>query len=161
MVCAVALSHPQPCNENVAIATISPVPGIALNFAVVKEMLKKKLVDQERVTILDIQQTQLGQAFVRFASNHARNTFVLESPHSFGDVNIPFTHHIQGRNWTRVNFNREVWLMLLGFHMDYWKDEYVEQVIGPFGKIISWAADDKHLARILVRARVVDLESIP
>ena len=45
--------------------------------------------------------------------------------------------------------------------MDYWKDEYVEQVIGPFGKIISWAADDKHLARILVRARVVDLESIP
>ena len=51
--------------------------------------------------------------------------------------------------------------MLLGFHMDYWKDEYVEQVIGPFGKIINWARDDKHLARILVRARVVDLESIP
>ena len=51
---AVALSRPQPRNENVDIATISPVPDIALNFAVVKEMLRKFLVDQERVTILDI-----------------------------------------------------------------------------------------------------------
>ena len=54
MVRVVALSRPQPRNENVAIATILPIPGIALNFAVVKEMLRKFLVDQERVTILDI-----------------------------------------------------------------------------------------------------------
>lgn len=51
--------------------------------------------------------------------------------------------------------------MLLGFHMDYWQDEYVEQVIGPFGRVISWAASEEHLARAFVRARVVDLESIP
>ena len=36
-------------------------------------------------------------------------------------------------------FNREVCLLLLGFHADYWEDEYVEDVIGPFGRVISYS----------------------
>jgi len=42
MVRAVASSRPQPRNENVAIATINPHPGNALNFAVVREVPKKR-----------------------------------------------------------------------------------------------------------------------
>jgi hypothetical protein len=123
MVCAVAQSRLVPCNESLAIAIITPLPGNALNFAVVREVLREFLVDHERVPILDIQPTHLGQAFVCFASNHIRDSFVLESLHPFDDVNISFACHNQGR---RVNFNCEVMLMLLGLHADYWEDGYVE-----------------------------------
>jgi hypothetical protein len=85
---------------------------------------------------------------------------VLESPHPFDDVNISFACHNKGRNWRRVNFNREVKLMLLDLHADYW-EEYVEHIVGSFGRLINWSANDRSLARVLVRARVVDLESVP
>lgn len=51
--------------------------------------------------------------------------------------------------------------MLMGFPNDYWKQEYVDTVMRPFGKAITWDNDPDHLTRLLVRARVVDLESIP
>jgi len=154
----VTQSRPQARNENWAILTINPLPGNPLNFAVVREVLREFLVDQN---IRDIQPTHLGQALVRFASDADRDAFVLDSPHRFGDVNISFARHNQGRNWRRVYFNREVRLLLLGFHADYCEDEYVEDVIGPFGRVISWTGVSARLARIIVKARVTDLESIP
>jgi hypothetical protein len=33
--------------------------------------------------------------------------------------------------------------------------------VGPFGNAISWGNDPEHLARLIVKARVVDLETIP
>jgi hypothetical protein len=54
MVRAVAQSRLVPRNENLAIATITPLPGNALNFVVVREVLREFLVDHERVPILDI-----------------------------------------------------------------------------------------------------------
>jgi hypothetical protein len=51
--------------------------------------------------------------------------------------------------------------MLLGFPFDYWEDEYADTVVGPFGKVISWDKDLDHRTRMIVRARVVDLDSVP
>jgi len=52
-------------------------------------------------------------------------------------------------------------MLLLGYPPDYREDEYVVNTICSFGRVISWVDDGRHLSRILVRARVVDLESIP
>jgi len=161
MVRAVASSRPQPQNENVAIATISPLPGNPLNFAVVREVLREFLEDREHVPLVDIQPCHLGQAYVRFQNNFDRDNYVLESPHPFDDVNISFTRHNQGRNWRRVIFNQECWLMFLGLHLDYWDQEYIETVLAPFAKIIDWHADDRRKVRVLARARVADLEAVP
>lgn len=60
MVRAIANSCPLPRNENVAIAMITPLPGNALNFQVVGEVLREFLVDQERVPLVDIQPCHLG-----------------------------------------------------------------------------------------------------
>jgi hypothetical protein len=46
------------------------------------------------------------------------------------------------------------------YPLDFWEDEYVVNTICSFGRVISWVDDGRHLPRILVRARVVDLESI-
>ncbi|CAD6239551.1 unnamed protein product [Miscanthus lutarioriparius] len=66
MVRAVTSSRPQPQNENVAIATITPLPGNPLNFAVVREVLREFLEDREHVPLVDIQPCHVGQAYVRF-----------------------------------------------------------------------------------------------
>ena len=50
--------------------------------------------------------------------------------------------------------------MLMGFPNDYWEQEYVDTVMGPFGKAINWGNDPDHLTRLLVRARVVNVNMI-
>ena len=52
-------------------------------------------------------------------------------------------------------------MLLLGYPPDYREDEYVVNTICSFGRVISWVDDVRHLSRILFRACVVDLESIP
>ena len=96
-----------------------------------------------------------------FRTNFDRDSLVLDSPHPFDDVNLSFTRHDQGRNWRRVIFNQECWLMFLGMHLDYWDQEYMETVLAPFVRIIDWHADDRCRARVLARARVADLQSMP
>ena len=57
--------------------------------------------------------------------------------------------------------NHDVWLMLLGFNIDYWEHKDVEKAIAEFGRLLIWEEDPNHLARIIIKARVVDLAEIP
>ena len=52
-------------------------------------------------------------------------------------------------------------MLLLGYPPDYREDEFVVNTIGSNSRVISWVDDGRHLSRILVRACVVDYESIP
>jgi hypothetical protein len=51
--------------------------------------------------------------------------------------------------------------MLMGFPLDLWSSEHVHNAIASFGKVITWENDPSHLARILVKARVTNLEDVP
>jgi hypothetical protein len=51
--------------------------------------------------------------------------------------------------------------LLLGFPPDYREDEFVANAISPFGRVMYWVDDTTHLAKLIVRARVVDYESVP
>ena len=132
-----------------------------MSFHNIREVLHEFLVDHLRVDIVDIQPCHLGQAYVRFTFLHDCDNLISNSPHAFGDVNISFVKHNRGRNWRSVHFNRECWLMLLGFPVDYWEQEFLDSAICTFGKVISWEKDMSKLARLIVKARVLDLESVP
>jgi hypothetical protein len=86
---------------------------------------------------------------------------IQNSPHAFGDVFISFTEHDRGRNHRAVMLNHEVWLMLLGTNVDFWSDAHIHKIIGDHGQVIAWEEDHNNLARVLVKARVVNLEDIP
>jgi hypothetical protein len=90
-----------------------------------------------------------------------RDRFVINSPHTYGGAKFSFARHNQGRNWIRPNFNQECWIMMMGLPEDYWEEEFIDMVLGPFARTVTWTKDPDNLARLLVRARVVDLESIP
>lgn len=161
MMRVVAGRRPRPRNEDLAIVTISPLPGNLLHFPTVEEVVRELLETRMRIPVREVQPCHLGQAFVRFENDIDRDRVVLRGPIPFGGVNFTFVRHNQGRNWRRVNFNQDCWLMLLGFPNDYWEQEYVDTVLGPFGKSVSWVANEDHLTYLLVKARVIDLESVP
>jgi hypothetical protein len=60
-----------------------------------------------------------------------------------------------------MNFNREYWLMLMGFPLDYWDNETTQNSIASFGRMLLWENDITHLTRLLVNARVSDLQDVP
>jgi hypothetical protein len=98
---------------------------------------------------------------VRFENAHARDLLVTQSPFRFGDVQVYIVRHNEGRNWRALQFNRECWLMLMGFPLDHWNHECIQNAISSFGRLLLWENDRAHLARLLVKARVTELESDP
>jgi hypothetical protein len=86
---------------------------------------------------------------------------ISQSPHPYGDVFFLFTKHNEGRNWRQIEYNREVWLMLLGFPLDYLSQENIHNSISSFGKMLTWEEDKSNRNRLLVKAHVTDLGDIP
>lgn len=51
--------------------------------------------------------------------------------------------------------------MLLGFPLDYQEEDFIQEAIDAFGKLIYWQKDSSYKTRVLVKARVLDLQSVP
>lgn len=148
-------------NEDVAIINIHPMSQHEVHFPVIYDVVREFLVEHKRVEIKEIQPCHLGQAYVCFEYVHDRDRLVHLSPHHHSGLKFSLVKHNQGGNWTSINFNRECWLMLLGFPLDLWDQLSVENAIGSFDRLVSRQKDLSHLSRIILRARVVDLESVP
>ncbi|TVU06696.1 hypothetical protein EJB05_49921, partial [Eragrostis curvula] len=154
-------ARPQLRNEDVAIVLIDGMPQNEVPFANIREVLHEFLIDYKRLAIKDIQPCHLGQAYVRFAHPHDRDNLADSGALPYGNIEFRFVRHNEGRNRRAVNFNRECWLMLLGFPLDYWHLHYIENAISSFGRLTGWYNDPSNLARVLVCARVTDLVDVP
>jgi hypothetical protein len=86
---------------------------------------------------------------------------VRHSPLNFGHIQITFVKHNEGRNWRRVFFNEECWMMLLGFSDDYKSERHIQNAISDFARIILLEESDSFPGRIMVRARVMSVEAVP
>ena len=93
MVRAVARRRPRQRNNDLAIATISPLPGNVLHFPTVEEIIREFLVDFRGTQVKEVQPCHLVQAFVCFEHELDRDRFVIEIPHQYGDVHINFVCH--------------------------------------------------------------------
>lgn len=132
-----------------ATATINPLPGNALQFPTVRQVLRE-FFEERHIVYSGIQPSHLGQAIVCFNTPNDRDALVINSPLSMGNVQVTFTRHNQGRNWRRVNFNHECWLMLIGFPIDYWETDYIQDNICSFGHVENWINNRRRLTRVLV-----------
>jgi hypothetical protein len=107
--------RPRPKHQDLAIVSIEPLPGHQVTFNAIRGVVADFLNLEARVQFKDIQPTHLGQAFVRFKNVYDRDQLIGRGPMHFGDVTLTFVEHRKARNWRAVNFNRECWLLLLGF----------------------------------------------
>jgi hypothetical protein len=112
--------------------------------------------------VADVQRCPFGrgQAFVRLRRVSDRDTLVHHSPHHSQGLTFEFVNHNRGDNARRVLFNRECWLMLIGYPVDNRNMDDIRDIIKPFGRLICWQ-NDYMLARIYIKARVTDLTDVP
>nr|TKW02809.1 hypothetical protein SEVIR_7G037500v2 [Setaria viridis] len=128
----VVIPRTPPANEDLTIVTITdPPPGL--------------LEGLYELRVTDIQKSPFhrAQAFVRMCRVIDREAL-----------------HNRGPNARRVLFNNECWLMLIGYPVDTRGVEDIRDTIKSFGRLICWQKDNV-LARVIVKARVTDLEDIP
>ncbi|TVU16793.1 hypothetical protein EJB05_36948, partial [Eragrostis curvula] len=160
MVCAIGGRRP-PRNEDMAIVAIDPMPMQHVHFNNIRDVLGEFFRDHMRVKVRDIQPCPFAQAYVRFDRISDRDRLVLASPHLFDNVYIYLANHDKGPNRRRVQYNHECWLILIGFPLDYWTREHIATAISSFGKLEVWEQDLDNLARVMIKAKVVDLVSVP
>lgn len=161
MVRAVASRRLQRFNEDLAIITINPLPGNIFHFPTINEIIREYLENIRRIEVTEVQPCSLGEAYVRFDRVLDRDNLVAQGPLQHGDVSLTFVKQNEGRNWRRVLFNTECWLMLLGFPPDYQGDDFIQDAIGDFAKLIYRQKGSSHKTRVIVKVRVLDLQSVP
>jgi hypothetical protein len=151
-----------PSNEDLAIVTVSPLPAVEVPFGEIRDVILGLLVEEYGLQIRDVQWCPFGrgQAFVRFARLSDRYAAIAHSPHNFNGFSLDFVQHNRGANARRVNFNRECWLMLIGYPADYRSIDEIGDTIKSFGRLLFWQRDNC-LARVIVKARVTDLLDVP
>lgn len=148
-------------NNDLAIAFFNPAPNHAVNFEDIKNTLVNFLTVQHDFPYTTIQCCPYGQAYVRFAYHHHRDFLIHGSPHQVGGGSITFIPHNRAWNNRTSVMTHEVWLMILGLNVDFWTHHLVDKAVSEFGRLLAWEEDQDHLCRILVRARVSSLDSIP
>lgn len=84
----VVCGHIHRKNENLAMATIIPMPAGEVHFANVREILSEFLTTHKRLGFQKISKCPLGQAFVQLHSVFDRDELVLQSLHCFDDVHV-------------------------------------------------------------------------
>jgi hypothetical protein len=86
--------------------------------------------------ICAIQRSHLGEDLLRFYFVFDRYNLIALGPQQALGFTITIIHHYEGWNQWALNFNRECWLMLLGFLLDFWTHEHIQNVLGSFGRVI-------------------------
>jgi hypothetical protein len=150
-----------PLHEDWAIINIQPLPDHEITFPAVRDVVREYLVEHRRLGVRDIQRSHLGQVLVQFSSILERDNLVLLGPQQYLDASFTVQRHNDAWNHRALYFNRECWLMLLGFPLDYHSSEHLQVAIGSFGRLILWEEDRRNIYRTLLRVRVTSLEEVP
>lgn len=133
----VVLMRPRNRIHDLAIVSIYPMLEHQVPFQAIRDVVSDFLTNGQHVEFTDMQPTHLGQAFIRFKNVCDRDRLIEMSPFQFGDVSVSFVEHNKGRNWRAINFNRECWMLLLGYPPDFREDDFVVSTISSFGRVIS------------------------
>lgn len=151
-----------PRNEGLAIVTVSPLPAEEVPFGEIRDVTLGLLVEHYGLQVRDVQKCPFGrgQAYVRLARISNRDGLVASSPHHHRGFTLRFVNHSRGDNARRVNFNRECWLMLIGYPPDYRSNEEIGDTIKSFGRLLFWQRDNI-VARVIIKTRVTDLSDVP
>jgi hypothetical protein len=83
-------------------------------------------------------------------------TFALDE-----DTNVTFVKHNEARNMRLTTFGREVWILFLGFPLDYQTTAYICSAVEDFGMLTVWDNPRGNNKFVLVKARIVHPKFVP
>jgi hypothetical protein len=100
------------------------------------EVVHEFFEEHMNAPVRDIQPTHFSQELVQFVRAHDRDYMVNNSTYPYREVYFHLVRHNQGRNWRAMNFNRDCWLMLMGFPLDYRNGDDIQSTIASFGRLV-------------------------
>jgi hypothetical protein len=147
--------------EDWGIVLVNPLLEHEVNFQVLEEMVQEYLVGFRNLQVRAIQRTHLGQALVRFRYVFDRYNLVALGPQQALGFTFTVITHNEAWNQQALNFNHECWIMLLGFPLDFWAHDHIQNAIGSFGRAIMWDPDPSNVTRLSFRVRATSLQEVP
>jgi hypothetical protein len=148
-------------HEQYAIATFNPFPEGQVHFPNVRNVLEDFLNEVAEVGFQSIQECPFGAAYVQFTNVSDRDRLIHTSPIPFGDVDVSFCKHDEGINWRAANFNRDVWVLMVGPPLDHMNTEDLNACFHDIGTLLLWERDPNKKRRVVAKVRVTDLVDIP
>jgi hypothetical protein len=136
------VTRPQPTtHEDWGIFLVQPLPEHEVNFHIFDDIIREYLVGFRNVQIRSIQHSHLGQALVRFRFTFDRDNLVAMGLQQALGFTFTVIRHNEAWNQRALTFNHECWLLLLGFPLDFWTHEHIQNVVGSFGRVLMWDPD--------------------
>jgi hypothetical protein len=104
----------------------------------------------------------MGTALIRFSTVIGdRDAAVGGSPYFIGDSVLRFVNEDNGINKRSSVLTHDVWCMLLNYPQELWEPESVMRTFVPFGRFLVWNKDMSNKARILVKFRAHNIDTLP
>jgi hypothetical protein len=123
-------------HEQYAIATFNPMPQGLIPFDNIREVLDEFLTEVRGIGYQSLQQCPFGAAYVQFNNVSDRDNLIDASPIVFGNVEVSFSKHNEGRNWRGMNFNRDVWVLMVGPPLDHINTEDLSACFHDIGTLL-------------------------
>jgi hypothetical protein len=150
-----------PAHEDWGIVLVQPLPEHEVNFHFFDDIVREYLLEIRHVQIRSVQRSHWGQALVRFRFTFDRDNLVAMGPQQALGFTFTVIRHNAAWNQRALYFNHKCWLILLGFPLDFWTHEHIQNAIGSFNRVLMWDPDLANATRLLVRARVTSLQEVP
>ncbi|KAM0862699.1 hypothetical protein ACQ4PT_045097 [Festuca glaucescens] len=103
----------------------------------------------------------MGAALIQFNSAAERDAAINTSSHFIGDTVLRFLPQNKGINHRNAVFTHECWLMLVNYPLECWDVDTVVRTMAPFGRFVVWNKDGSNKARILVKIRPFNIDTLP
>ena len=87
---------------------------------------------------------------------------IATSPHTLGETHtFSIMRHDAGPNMRTPAIEREAWVLLLGFPLDYQTEHYIIKAVSCFGRLILWHRPGFKKSRVLVRVLINEVALCP
>ncbi|KAM0887532.1 hypothetical protein ACQ4PT_028966 [Festuca glaucescens] len=142
-----------------AIATLAPEIDAAEYDGAIAVIVD--YLEHRGLTVCHTTRCGMGTALVQFVSSCDRDTAVESSPHMIGDTMLRFVNQDRGINYRDATFTHDVWLMLVNYPLVCWQVGTVVKTMTPYGRFLIWSKDNSKKARIVVKIRAYNVDTLP
>jgi hypothetical protein len=74
---------------------------------------------------------------------------------------VTFVKHNETKNMRLTSFGRPIWLLLLGFPLDYQTTSYISSAVEDFGLLVVWDNPRGNNKFVLVKVHIVHPKYVP
>ncbi|KAM0858559.1 hypothetical protein ACQ4PT_047754 [Festuca glaucescens] len=142
-----------------AIATLAPAMS-QNHHEIISETIAAQLQNYG-LEVRTISKCAMGSALVRFATVIDRDAAVNLSPMWIGDTSLRFVPQDHAINRRATLLTHDVWLMIMNYPLECWDVEIIMRTFVPFGRFLVWNKDMSDRARILVKIRAYNVDTLP